>query len=76
MPSELTNWELFHAYRRLVDKGLARPLLCPECEGYLITRIGIDDEPILWCYGCLSSLRPGLDLLTRVRAVVTEHYVW
>jgi len=70
----VTNWELFHRYRGLVDKGQAAPLRCPECDGYLITRIGHDDEPILWCYGCLSSLKPGLDVISRVRAVVSEHY--
>lgn len=75
MPSELTNWQLFHLYRRLVDEGKALHLLCPECDYPLITRIGPNDEPVLWCYGCLSSIRPGSDVINRVRAVVTEHHV-
>jgi hypothetical protein len=74
MGSELSSWELFHRYRRLVEEGKAKSLECPECQNSLITRIGPDDEPILWCYGCLSSLKPGLDVISRVRAVVTEHY--
>jgi hypothetical protein len=74
MTASLSNWELFHRYRRLVDRGLAKPLVCPNCHSLLITRIGIDDEPILWCYSELTILRPGLDLIQRVRAVVTEHY--
>lgn len=72
---ELTNWQLFHNYRRLVEDGKAKPILCPECETQLITRIGPDDEPRLWCYGCLTSLKPGSDVLAQVRAVVTEHLV-
>jgi len=72
--SELSNWELFHLYRRLTDENKAVKLTCPECGYELITRIGVDDEPILWCYGCLSSIRPGSDVMRRVRAVVTEHY--
>lgn len=71
----LTNWELFHAYRHLVEENQAKPILCPNCEYELITRIGHDDEPILWCYGCASSIRPGLEMLQQVRAVVTEYYV-
>lgn len=73
--SPLTNWELFHNYRRLVEDGKAAQLLCPECDTPVVTRIGADDEPVLWCYTCLSSLRPGLDLLAQVRAVVSEHVV-
>lgn len=74
MPSSLTNWEVFHRYRALVEDDKAKPILCPDCETTLITRIGLDDEPVLWCYDCLATIRPGLDLLQRVRAVVTEHY--
>jgi hypothetical protein len=74
MASELTNWQLFHLYRRLVEQNKAVSLICPNCNYELITRIGVDDEPILWCYGCLSSIRPGSDVINQVRAVVTEHY--
>lgn len=71
----MTNWELFHRYRHLVEDGKALPLLCPDDETPLVTRIGHDDEPVLWCYDCLATIKPGLDLVQRVRAVVTEHYV-
>lgn len=70
----LTNWEVFHLYRRLVEDGKAKPLICPDDDSILVTRIGHDDEPMLWCYECLATIRPGLDLVQRVRAVVTEHY--
>lgn len=75
MASELTNWQLFHLYRRLADENKAVKLICPDCNYELITRIGPDDEPILRCYGCNSSIRPGSEMVAQVRAVVTEHYV-
>jgi hypothetical protein len=69
-----TNWELFHRYRKLVEADKVRQLLCPDCEIGLVTRIAPDDEPMLWCYGCLTSFKPGLDVISRMRAVVAEHY--
>lgn len=73
--SQMTNWQLFHRYRHLVDKGVAMPLTCPNCGGYVVTRLDSGDEPMLWCYSDLTSIRPGLDLIAKVRAVVTEHYL-
>lgn len=71
----MTNWELFHKYRRLVEEGKAKPLICPDDTATLISRIGPDDEPVLWCHACLSSIRPGAYILQQVRAVVSEHFV-
>lgn len=71
----MTNWELFHRYRHLVEEGKAKALECPNCPGILITRLGDDDEPALWCNSCLCTLKPGLNVIQQIRAVVTEHYV-
>lgn len=73
--SPMTNWELFHRYRRLVEDGKAKSLDCPTCESEVVVRLGKDDEPALWCYACNSYLQPGLNLIQQIRAVVTEHYV-
>lgn len=69
------NWELFHRYRALVEQEAARALRCPDDETVLVTRLGSDDEPVLWCMTCLSTLTPGLDLLQQIRAVVSEHHL-
>lgn len=73
MAEEVDLWELFHNYRRLVAVGKARQLTCPECENILITRLGIQDDLVLWCVGCLKTFKPGLDVIQQVRAVVNEH---
>lgn len=69
------NWELFHRYRKLVEQEVVRPVRCPDDDTVMVTRLGSDDEPVLWCMTCLSTLKPGLDLLQQIRAVVSEHYV-
>lgn len=73
--SQLTNWELFHAYRRLVREDKARALECPNCPGVLTTRLGSDDEPVLWCGSCLTTVKPGTEVISQIRAVVTEHFI-
>lgn len=70
---------LFHAYSKLVRRGLVRPLLCP-CGGTYITGLKpntmIDeDELVLNCYDCNSMTVPGEATIDNVRAVVAEHYV-
>lgn len=71
----LTNWELFHRYRRLCEEGKAKGIECPDCESALVTKLGKDDEPALWCYACDSTIQPGLNVIQQLRAVVNEHYL-
>jgi hypothetical protein len=71
----VTSWELFHRYRHLVDDDKALPLLCPNDGTRLVTQIGPGDEPVLQCFGCLTVIHPGLDMIQQIRAVVTEHYI-
>ncbi|AXH68731.1 hypothetical protein SEA_COMRADE_13 [Streptomyces phage Comrade] len=67
------EWSIFHNYRHLADEGKVKHLQCPDCGHNLTTRLGQDDEPTLWCAICDSTIRPGLDLYDRIRAVVSEH---
>lgn len=73
--SRMTNWEVFHRYRHLVEEGKAKGIECPNCETVMITRLGKDDEPALWCHGCDSTIQPGLNVIQQLRAVVNEHYL-
>jgi RNase P subunit RPR2 len=71
------QWMLWHRYRLLVKEEKVRAISCPDCDTALITRVKgtVDDTPHLWCHICDTFLRPGLDVYSRVRAVVTEHYL-
>ena len=69
----MTDWELLHAYRRLADAGTVKPLTCPDDGTVLITRLGKDDNPLLWCMTENAFTTPGLETMRQVRAVVMEH---
>lgn len=68
-------FRLFHRYNKLVRRDLVQPLTCGVCDTPLITGVGKEDELVLKCYSCGSSLVPGLATLGRVEAVVKEHFV-
>ena len=69
----VSDWFLFHTFRRLANEGKVRHLSCPDDKNELTTLRGEDDEVILYCGACNSSIHPGLDLKAKVRAVVMEH---
>jgi hypothetical protein len=69
----MDEWELYHTYRRLSEKGMVKPLRCPEDDTELITRLGKADSLVLWCPTENRFITPGLELNARVRAVVMEH---
>ena len=79
MEDDENLFPLFHAYNKLVRRGLVKPLTC-DCGDPLVTSIDkrtmIDEEVLLLeCYGCGTIVRPGLDTIGDVRAVVTEHFM-
>ena len=67
------TWSFFHSYRRLALDGKVLFLSCPTDNNDLITRLGTDDDVVLWCSECDTLIKPGLDVLDQVRAVVKEH---
>lgn len=69
----MNSWPLFHAYRHLADEGKVKHLRCPDDDYILVTRLGKDDEPALWCPLEDRLITPGLELMDRMRAVVNEH---
>jgi hypothetical protein len=64
-----------HRYRRLVRRGIARPLLCPDCQLELTTATDEKDEPALVCHFDGIFFKPGSAMYASMRAVVSEHYV-
>lgn len=78
--TEENLFPLFHAYNKLVRRGLVKALACDMCEQPLVTTLEkgtmIDgDTLILECYACGIKTTPGLDTIADVRAVVTEHFL-
>jgi hypothetical protein len=70
--TEVEKWQLFHSYQRLVDSGFLNPLKCSICDNKVVTRVGPHDEVRLWCAQCDLKFKPGLDVITRVKAGVSE----
>jgi hypothetical protein len=69
-------WQTFHAFRHLADAGKVKPLSCPDCDSKLVTTLNMDDPTDsvwLWCPMCDQQMKPGLDVIERVKAVVAEH---
>ncbi len=71
--SEL-DWPTLHAYRKLVSEGKVKKLLCEVCTAEYIPAIDTDEKPVLVCFFCNTSVKPGLWLASNIRAVVKEHY--
>lgn len=69
------EWSYFHSYRKLAENGKVKFLQCPDCSATLVTMGDEDNNPVLWCSHCDSTIRPGLDLYDQIRAVVREHNV-
>lgn len=72
----LTIWQLFHTYQRLADEGKAAPLVCPDDGTEMVTMVknGDYDTLYLWCPYHDLWIKPGLDVIDQVKAVVKEHY--
>lgn len=70
----INKFQTLHAYRRLVRRGLAnaQPLTCTCGEVYGLG-IGKDDQPILRCFYCNSTVVPGKSFYDQIGAVVKEH---
>lgn len=67
--------QTFHKYRRLVKRGIVKPLSCPDCNEEYTLRTTEDAEPVLQCCFCNTLVQPGLRLYNEVDAVVKEHFV-
>lgn len=66
------RWPTIHAFNRLVREGKAVAIMCPEDEAPLLTRLGKDDEPTLWCPVCKTYFTPGVVTWQSITAILEE----
>ena len=67
-------FSLFHAYNRLVEEGKAKPLMCLyDAREYVVSHRNGDLR--LVCYTCSSSITPGINMISNIKAVVKEHHL-
>lgn len=69
------EFDVFHAYNRLVRRGLVDPLTCPN-DGKELALMGkrlmetdsvYDYTPALKCFYCGTLTEPGLALYNRIK---------
>lgn len=65
----------FHDYNKMVRRNAAEPLKCPECKTeYTLRMAAFTEEPYLQCYGCNSSIKPGLRLYNDIVKITNEYF--
>lgn len=70
----MNKWQAIHGYRKLVKDNSAPGLMCPECQVLYISRFGLDEDPVLWCYMCRSTVTPGTSLWKQIYTALGETY--
>ena len=75
MIEDLDLFRSFHRYNKLVRRQLVKSLDCKTCGTPYITAADSHDDLILRCLVCAADVSPGLDTISRVRAVVSEHFI-
>jgi hypothetical protein len=68
----MDKWAIVHAYRHLIKDGRVDPWLCPADSTTLVTRLGKDDDPVLWCMTCGGVITPGLNMYERMLKAIRE----
>lgn len=70
----LSTWEITHRYQRLVRRGIAEPINCPDCHIEYVKKIGPDTEPVFYCLRCRGTLKPGARMLGDMRKIVNQYF--
>lgn len=71
----MNKWQFLRRYEGLVRLGQAPGFLCVDHRTPLVTMIGPDGDPVLWCSYDDHSFAPGAQFWADVKAVVTEFYL-
>ena len=66
------HFNLFHRYQAQAAKGLVPKLTCSTDGFEYVVRVGQDDEPLLHCYSCGSTLKPGIKMYESLQEVLGD----
>jgi len=67
------DFRLYHRYRRLVRRGIVKPLT-HDCGGEYYTSLDHDDRLVLKCPIDDATVYPGLQLEEKVRTAVERYF--
>jgi hypothetical protein len=64
----MVTFQEINLYNKLAKKGLVQKITCPFDESdIVITKIGKDDEPIIYCISCSSNFDLGINTQKRIK---------
>jgi hypothetical protein len=64
----MVTFQEINLYNKLAKKGLVQKITCPFDESdIIITKIGKDDEPIIYCISCSSNFDLGINTQKRIK---------
>ena len=66
--------QTFSTYQRMAHMGLVDPIVCYQQEHSqpMITALGSDGEPYLWCMSCDYILNPGINLYEKINRIISS----
>lgn len=72
---EVSKWQLYHTYNKLVAMGSLPPIVHPGCGAVLIPRYKDNPDNFrLWCPECDVWTTPGLGTMRNIESAVQEFF--
>lgn len=74
---DVLRWRYVNAYRKLVEDGKAVGFRCHSCHKPAVVKMKSieDEELVVWCPDCGTTIKPNGAWWDELVAVVKEHYV-
>jgi hypothetical protein len=69
----MNKWAVIHAYRALMRAGAVESWTCQDDETVLVSRLGVDEQPVLWCMTCGNSTVPTEKAYDLMLMQIREH---
>jgi hypothetical protein len=67
----MITFQDIHLYNKLARKGFVQKITCPFDESdIIITKIGKNDEPIIYCISCSSNFDLGTNTQKRIKDAI------
>ena len=69
----MNKWEVIHGYRALMREGRVESWTCEDDGTVLVSRLGVSDDPVLWCMTCGQSITPTMSAYDLMLMQIREH---